>query len=230
MSEASSILAEFLVAGASIRVDHGYLVVDAPPDAVTPEMLRSLAANKTELISMIEDDRGCSPAEGKAARLNRLFQELGVTGQPGRITAATVLHGETQRAIRVNGAAAPEALSNEDSAFRRHHQHHNLTGAELEELAESVEVIQARRILNLAGCRIIPVNGNIEFGICPDQDSPEIRAALRTLRHDQHVRYLDKPGIPAEYTKSRAACEADALRVLPEVGETRQNPGGPDVE
>ncbi len=38
-------------------------------------------------------------AEWKAARLNRLFQEQGVTGRPGRITAATVLHGETQRYV-----------------------------------------------------------------------------------------------------------------------------------
>lgn len=33
-------------------------------------------------------------AEWKAAALNRLFQEQGVTGQPGRITAATIQHGE----------------------------------------------------------------------------------------------------------------------------------------
>ena len=33
-------------------------------------------------------------AEWKAAGLNRLFQEQGVTGKPGRITAATVRHGE----------------------------------------------------------------------------------------------------------------------------------------
>ena len=32
--------------------------------------------------------------EWKAATLNRLFQDQGVTGQPGRITAATVRHGE----------------------------------------------------------------------------------------------------------------------------------------
>lgn len=30
----------------------------------------------------------------KAGELNRLFQEQGVTGQPGRITAATVRDGE----------------------------------------------------------------------------------------------------------------------------------------
>lgn len=38
-------------------------------------------------------------AEWKAARLNRLFKEQGVTGRPGRITAATVLHGEKRRSV-----------------------------------------------------------------------------------------------------------------------------------
>lgn len=36
-------------------------------------------------------------AQWKAAELNRLFHQQGVTGQPGRITAATVLHGERQQ-------------------------------------------------------------------------------------------------------------------------------------
>ena len=36
----------------------------------------------------------CSWPDWKAAALNRLFQEQGVTGKPGRITAATVRHGE----------------------------------------------------------------------------------------------------------------------------------------
>ncbi|HJT89213.1 MAG TPA: hypothetical protein VJ732_15200 [Bryobacteraceae bacterium] len=36
-------------------------------------------------------------AEWKAAALNRLFQQHGVTGRPGRITAATVRHGELAR-------------------------------------------------------------------------------------------------------------------------------------
>jgi len=39
---------------------------------------------------------GVSPEEWKAAALNRLFLEQGVTGQPGRITAETVRHGERQ--------------------------------------------------------------------------------------------------------------------------------------
>ena len=38
--------------------------------------------------------KGSSWAEWQAARLNRLFLEQGVIGRPGRITAATVRHGE----------------------------------------------------------------------------------------------------------------------------------------
>ena len=38
--------------------------------------------------------KGIPWAEWKAAALNRLFQEQGVTRKPGRITAATVRHGE----------------------------------------------------------------------------------------------------------------------------------------
>ena len=37
--------------------------------------------------------KGIPWAEWKAAALNRLFQEQGATGKPGRITAATVRHG-----------------------------------------------------------------------------------------------------------------------------------------
>lgn|ERR1035437_6608619 len=44
-----------------------------------------------------EADRGTPWAEWKAAALNQLFKEQGVTGQPGRITAATVRHGESVR-------------------------------------------------------------------------------------------------------------------------------------
>lgn len=47
---------------------------------------------------MLQEMRWCSKAtswaEWKASALNRLFQEQGVTGRPGRITAATVRRGE----------------------------------------------------------------------------------------------------------------------------------------
>lgn len=45
--------------------------------------------------------------EWKAASLNKLFREQGITGQPGRITAATVRNGETGRE-RVDSAARDE--------------------------------------------------------------------------------------------------------------------------
>jgi hypothetical protein len=50
---------------------------------------------------MLQEMKWCSMAtswaEWKAAALNRLFLERGVTGRPGRITAATVLHGERKQ-------------------------------------------------------------------------------------------------------------------------------------
>ncbi len=50
----------------------------------------------SELLSDRDDEHelGVPWCEWKAAMLNRLFREQGVTGQPGRITAATVRHGE----------------------------------------------------------------------------------------------------------------------------------------
>jgi len=45
----------------------------------------------------VDREPGVSWMEWKAAALNRLFQEQGVTGQPSRITAATVEHGEKKK-------------------------------------------------------------------------------------------------------------------------------------
>jgi hypothetical protein len=44
-----------------------------------------------------ECEDGMPWAEWKAAALNRLFQEQGATGMPGRITAATIRHAERPR-------------------------------------------------------------------------------------------------------------------------------------
>jgi hypothetical protein len=41
--------------------------------------------------------KGIAWADWKAAALNRVFQEQGTSGQPGKITAATVRHGERKR-------------------------------------------------------------------------------------------------------------------------------------
>ena len=54
----------------------------ASPNAADREQEPNLAA------------AGVEWAEWRAATLNRLFAEQGVTRQPGRITAATVRHGE----------------------------------------------------------------------------------------------------------------------------------------
>lgn len=54
-----------------------------------------------------EHERALPWAEWKAAALNRLFKEQGLTWQPGRITAATLRHGEAGR-TRVDSAASNE--------------------------------------------------------------------------------------------------------------------------
>lgn len=51
-------------------------------------------AQKPDAPESLEYEQGVPWAEWKAAALNRLFQDQGVTGLPGRITAATVLHGQ----------------------------------------------------------------------------------------------------------------------------------------
>jgi hypothetical protein len=55
-------------------------------------------------------------AEWKAAALNRLFQEQGVTGQSGQITAATIRHGESGREAlpgKTSGRCGAPALRSE---------------------------------------------------------------------------------------------------------------------
>lgn len=49
---------------------------------------------KSAVDSPTATERVMSWAEWKAAALNQLFMELGQTGQPGRITADTIRHGE----------------------------------------------------------------------------------------------------------------------------------------
>jgi hypothetical protein len=67
----------------------------SPPRAADCETERKLAI------------AGVGWAEWKAATLNRLFQEQGITGQSGGITAKTVRHGEACRK-RVDSAASNE--------------------------------------------------------------------------------------------------------------------------
>ena len=58
----------------------------AEPETITKFNMRGVPCQA--------DEAGVSWAEWKATALNRLFHECGVTGQPGRITEATVRHGE----------------------------------------------------------------------------------------------------------------------------------------
>jgi hypothetical protein len=75
------------------------------PQSVLLEMERSLREPWKVRDRLLQEmgwrSKANSWAEWKAAKLNRLFQEQGVTGRPGRITAATVLHGEKKRNVAV---------------------------------------------------------------------------------------------------------------------------------
>jgi hypothetical protein len=56
-----------------------------------------VAGFKREMDGRLSSDAasaGVSLEDWKAVTLNRLFQDQGVSGEPGRITAATVRHGE----------------------------------------------------------------------------------------------------------------------------------------
>lgn len=96
-------------AGVEITVDGDDLVLQAPaPPPVS--VLDRLSRHKAEIVALLrsgndgwagEDNQaseaetsGISWAEWKAAELNRLFENQGATGEPSRITAVTVLHGE----------------------------------------------------------------------------------------------------------------------------------------
>jgi hypothetical protein len=66
--------------------------VPEPPRV--PATMERREADPMEGRDPMDTPEGIPWAEWKAAALNRLFQEQGVTGQPGRITAETVRHGE----------------------------------------------------------------------------------------------------------------------------------------
>jgi hypothetical protein len=91
--------------GAAVPVRYKLRRVEGEPvpQNVLLEMERSPREPWKVRDRMLQEMGWCSKAnswaEWKAAGLNRLFQEQGVTGRPGRITAATILHGETQRNV-----------------------------------------------------------------------------------------------------------------------------------
>jgi integrase len=64
-------------------------------------------------------------AEWKAAALNQLFLEFGSTGQPGRITADTIRHGEQAWMTRWNNRVFPAPTNSghiEQSTLRKQHE------------------------------------------------------------------------------------------------------------
>jgi len=71
------------------------LVERIPDQAICDEILRF----KLDMDGKLSPDlgEGVSPEEWKAGMLNRLFQEQGVTGQLGRITAETIRHRKRAR-------------------------------------------------------------------------------------------------------------------------------------
>lgn len=90
--------------------DRSRTFVTSVIDSLTnPDALPSGALERTPEPSGAVDgaDRGIPWAEWKASTLNQLFKEQGVTGQLGRITAATMRHGESIR-DRVDSVATPE--------------------------------------------------------------------------------------------------------------------------
>jgi hypothetical protein len=73
----------------------------------TPEELPNIQMKPdSEAESAHVPERGIPWAEWKAAALNQLFKEQGVTGRPGRITAATVRHGEASHLRKSAGISA----------------------------------------------------------------------------------------------------------------------------
>jgi hypothetical protein len=90
-------------------------------EPVPMNVLRVMVANPVEpwvIRDRMLDEMGWWPkgrpwAEWKAKELNRLFQEQGVTGEPGQITAATVRQGE--QSDWVESPANPVKKSNNKS-------------------------------------------------------------------------------------------------------------------
>jgi hypothetical protein len=112
----------------AVEVSGGSLRLRFPESmrAVLQSAVDTLRTGKAEALALLAEmdpgeltrerwcPKGIGWAEWKAAELNRFFQAQGVTRQLGRITAATVLHGErkrgtppgTERSLTANGPDA----------------------------------------------------------------------------------------------------------------------------
>jgi hypothetical protein len=62
-------------------------------DQATRDAVEALKRELDGSLSQHDGSRGVSPEESKARQLNELFQEHGLTGQPGRIKPETITAG-----------------------------------------------------------------------------------------------------------------------------------------
>jgi hypothetical protein len=85
---------------------------------------------------------------------------------------------------------------NRETVYEIASQNSHLYGA----ATDSQVALEARRILNRTGVRIMEIDGEMVVGIWSDLDGPDTRRALEVLRkQDWPVRYLDGPEIPDRY-------------------------------
>ncbi len=99
-------------AGASVFTVEGRITIGLWPVADTPEIRYAIRIlwPAAQVVSLADsrvparyrdrppqEPRGVSWSEWRADMVNRMFAELEATGQPGRITAETVRHGEAAR-------------------------------------------------------------------------------------------------------------------------------------
>ncbi len=77
------------------------------------------APNEADRTTAATKVKGVQWAEWKAAALNRLFQEQGVTGQSGRITKATVRHGESNSTYKAGGVFTLDCVATGEPPMSR---------------------------------------------------------------------------------------------------------------
>jgi hypothetical protein len=68
-------------------------LVASIPDQTTRDEVESFKRQMDGCLMPDAADEGVSPEEWQGQMLNHMFQEQGVTGQPGKITVRTVKHG-----------------------------------------------------------------------------------------------------------------------------------------
>jgi hypothetical protein len=107
------------ITGEAILVERSgtTLRMTAPAGGISPEMKEWLRANKDTLLQLIPEGQGLnlggadkrhaihaeSYAGYKAKMLNHMFDTLGTSKYPSRITVVTVQHGERRRWKRAKG-------------------------------------------------------------------------------------------------------------------------------